>query len=139
MNHYIEAQVHGELRLARDVERLVADPSFKETATGACLEAICAKYGLVLSWHAGFSLALDDVPSDFRGPTMPSLARRIAVGDRVDPSLIGPAVMDLKRRPEAWSDRGTPAEALQELQRLWHVLVRYGEPWRGGSSPARGR
>ncbi len=31
LNHYIEAQIHGEISLKEDVEALVADPSFKGT------------------------------------------------------------------------------------------------------------
>ena len=30
LNHYIEAQVHGEISLKEDVEALVVDPSFKD-------------------------------------------------------------------------------------------------------------
>ena len=29
LNHYIEAQIHGEISLKEDVEALVVDPSFK--------------------------------------------------------------------------------------------------------------
>jgi hypothetical protein len=32
LNQYIEAQVHGELVLRRDVEALVVDPAFCDTA-----------------------------------------------------------------------------------------------------------
>jgi hypothetical protein len=40
LDHYIEAQVHGDVRLREDVEILVADPSFRGTETGRMLEAI---------------------------------------------------------------------------------------------------
>jgi Protein of unknown function (DUF3626) len=59
---------------------------------------------------------------------MPSLAKRIARSDTIDVSKIGTAVVDLKRNPDSWSDRGTYEEVLQELKLLWHVLVRYGKP-----------
>lgn len=126
LNHYIEAQVHGDVYLARDVDALVADPSFQGTQAGAHLEALAETFGFNLRWHPGFVLKVAAVPRDFRGPTMPSLARRIARGDVVDAACIGPAVVDLQRQPTAWVDRGTPAEVLQDLKRLWHVLVRYG-------------
>src|SRR5262245_34791427 len=34
LDHYIEAQVHGDVALGEDVEALVADPSFRSTDTG---------------------------------------------------------------------------------------------------------
>ncbi|TNJ67867.1 DUF3626 domain-containing protein [Paenibacillus hemerocallicola] len=130
LNHYIEAQVHGDISLKEDVEVLVADPSFKDTQTGRSLEQICRRYSIDLYWHMGFVLLVDEVPSDFRGPSMPSLAKRIARDDCIDASRIGSAAMDLKRDPVAWSDRGTYTEVLQELKLLWHVLVRCGKPVR---------
>ncbi|CEG27221.1 DUF3626 domain-containing protein [Bacillus sp. B-jedd] len=130
LNHYIEAQVHGEISLKEDVEILVADPSFKNTETGRVLEKLCDKYAIALQWHAGFALPVDEVPDDFRGPSMPSLASRVARNDLLTADLIGAAVMDLKRNPDSWSDRGTYHEVLQELKLLWHVLVKYGKPLR---------
>jgi len=126
LNHYIEAQVHGDVSLAEDVDTLVADPSFQKTQTGKVLEEICQQYAINLYWHCGFALPLTDVPDNFRGPSMPSLANRIANEDYVDVSMIGPAVFDLKRNPSSWSERGSGTEVLQELKILWHVLVKYG-------------
>jgi hypothetical protein len=129
LNHYIEAQVHGDVQLDHDVELLVADPSFKGTDVGEAIAGLAATYGFPLKWHAGFTMPVAEVPRDYRGPTMPSLAARVAPGGLLETSMIGPAVMDLRRRPDAWQDRGTPAEVLQELKLLWHVLVRFGKPW----------
>ena len=67
LNHYIEAQIHGEISLKEDVEVLVADPSFKGTDVGRVLEEICLKYAIDLYWHIGFVLMVDEVPMDFRG------------------------------------------------------------------------
>ena len=132
LNHYIEAQIHGDLSLKEDVEVLVADPSFKGTHIGEILEKMCLKYSIQLFWHMGFVLKADEVPADFRGPTMPSLAKRIAQNQFIDANIIGTAVVDLRRNPISWSDRGTPEEVLQELKLLWHVLVRYGKPMTKG-------
>lgn len=129
LNHYIEAQVHGDISLKEDVEVLVADPSFKETNIGTTLENLCLKYSIELYWHRGFALMVDEVPSDFRGPSMPSLAKRIAQDNCINASVIGCAVMDLHRNPQNWKERGTFKEVLQELKLLWHVLVRYGKPY----------
>ncbi|HEY9712027.1 MAG TPA: DUF3626 domain-containing protein [Chroococcales cyanobacterium] len=127
LNHYIESQVHGHVSLQDDVDILVADPSFKRTAVGEILTRLCDKYGIELAWHCGFALPVDEVPDDFRGPAMPSLARRIASGEFVAANMIGEAAFDLKRNPTTWSDRGTYAQVLQELKILWHVLVKCGK------------
>lgn len=129
LNHYIEAQVHGDLILKEDVDILVADPSFIGTKVGVTLTSLCAKYDIKLYYHSGFQLAVDHVPSDFRGSEMPSLAKRIAKNQMIDAHLIGEAVMDLMRNPVTWSDRGTQKEIVQELKLLWHVLVKYGKPY----------
>lgn len=128
LNHYIEAQVHGDVSLQKDVEILVADPAFKNTHIGRILEQLCREYAIKLYWHMGFILGVNEVPTDFRGPTMPSLARRIAHGGIIDTSMLGAAAMDLKAHPDAWRDRGTYSQVLQEIKLLWHVLVRYGRP-----------
>jgi hypothetical protein len=128
LNHYIEAQIHGDISLKEDVDLLVADPSFKKTHVGRILEQLCLKYSIQLYWHRGFALMIDEVPQDFRGPSMPSLAKRIGQNNVIDASIIGTAVMDLKRNPASWSERGAYKEVLQELKLLWHVLVRYGKP-----------
>ncbi len=128
LNHYIEAQVHGAVSLKEDVEILVADPSFIETKVGQTLTKLCAKYHIKLYYHAGFQLSVDHIPFDFRGPEMPSLAKRISKDQVIHAHLIGEAVMDLMKNPETWGDRGTQNEILQELKLLWHVLVKYGKP-----------
>jgi len=128
LNHYIEAQVHGDISLSDDVEILVADPSFKGTDIGRMLEQLCLKYSIKLVWNTGFYMKPEEVPSDFRGPTMPSLATRIAKNGYVDAHVIGDAVNDLKRNPTTWCDRGSYEAVLQELKYMWHVLVRFGKP-----------
>lgn len=128
LNHYIESQVHGDITLKEDVEILVADPSFKDSYIGEIFKQMCMKYSIELYWHMGFVMKTDKIPSDFRGPTMPSLAKRIAQNGYIDASVIGAATLDLKRNPELWKDRGSYEEVLQELKYLWHILVRYGEP-----------
>jgi Protein of unknown function (DUF3626) len=126
LNHYIEAQVHGDVLLRQDVDALVADPSFRHTDTGRVLNELCQRYDLALHWHAGFSLSCKEVPRDFRGPTMPSLAERVAISNVVDARAIGAAVRELRARPEEWTDRGNRDDVLQELKLLWHVLVKHG-------------
>jgi hypothetical protein len=126
LNHYIEAQVHGDLALDLDVDALVADPSFRDTETGLVLVDLCRHYDVALHRHPGFLLSCDKVPRDFRGPTMPSLAERVAQSGTIHASAIGAAVTDLRANPGAWVDRGSLGDVLQELKLLWHVLLKYG-------------
>jgi Protein of unknown function (DUF3626) len=131
LDSYIEAQIHGRIELSCDVEALVADPAFDDTATGEALRALCERHGLALERHPGFVLATPAVPSDFRGPRMPDLAARVddrfaRMHGELDAVAIGRAAQSLHRDPEGWSDWGTVDETLQHLKQLWHVLVRYG-------------
>lgn len=130
LDHYVEAQVHGTVFL-EDAEALVADPSFQGTPTGSALEAIAARHGLALSWHEGFELEAHEVPSEFRGPAIPPLARRLAErwGGPVDAALVGRGAASLVREPHLW-----PEGTWQHLKQLWHVLVAFGRPRRGSES-----
>lgn len=130
LDHVIEAQVHGEVRLGHDVEALVIDPAFHGTEVGQCLTEMANVYGFALHSHRGFALRVRQVPSDFRGCTMPSLAARISKENNeiLDTACIGKAAQSLAENPELWEDRGLPKDVLQELKLLWHVLVKYGQP-----------
>jgi hypothetical protein len=125
LDDYIEAQVHGEVRVPRDVEAIVADPSFRGTE----IERELRRLGAPLVWHAGFELGVDEVPAEFRGPQIPPFARRVAgmfAADRVDAALIGRAAASLHREPGAWQDWASAEDTLQHLKQLWHVLVHLG-------------
>lgn len=137
LDAYIEAQVHRTIDLKFDIERLVADPAFRGTSTGQVLGEICSRYDIELDWHQGFKLPVNAVPDDFRGPSMPPLARRIASGDILDVAMIGVAAASLNRQPELWMDWGPYEETLQHLKQLWHVLVQYGFPANAESLKAR--
>ena len=126
LDDYVEAQIHGPVRLAGDVEALVLDDSFKDsahaTATATAAALLAGRYGIRLEWRVGFRLAPRDIPDDFRGPEVPVLAHALCAHYGVavlDPALIGAAA----REPRPWGD---PPEVLQLLKYLWHCLVRFG-------------
>ncbi|MFE9689392.1 DUF3626 domain-containing protein [Micromonospora sp. NPDC005806] len=136
LDDYIEAQVHGELSLARDVEALVVDPSFQGTDTGRILAGVARRHGVPLRWHGGFELPVDGIDAEFRGPAIPPLAARVHVefarpGEPVHAALIGRAAASVVREPHRWADRGSTEVTLQHLKQLWHVLVRFGTPAAG--------
>jgi hypothetical protein len=126
LDSFVEAQVHGPVELARDVDWLVAEPAFRGTPVEHELTELARQHGLELAWYPGFVLPVGEVPDDFRGPAMPPLARRIAPEGLLDVRLIGVAAASLFREPEAWSDHAPYADTLQHLKQLWHVLVQYG-------------
>ena len=126
LDDYIEAQVHGPIDLARDVEALVIDPSFDGTPTGDVLASLAARYGIAMRRHPGFVLTATDVDDDFRGPRMRPLARRIAGEGAFDAARIGEAARSLAEDPASCADWDDPAEAWQHLKQLWHCLVRFG-------------
>ncbi|GIJ29935.1 hypothetical protein Vqi01_50970 [Micromonospora qiuiae] len=136
LDDYIEAQVHGEIRMARDVAELVVDPSFQGTDSGSLLAATARRYGLPLRWHAGFALPVSQVDAEFRGPAIPPLAARVHAefarpGEPLHAALIGRAAASVVTDPGRWADRGCAADTLQQLKQLWHVLVRFGTPYGG--------
>lgn len=131
MDEYVEAQVHGPVRLAEDVQLLVVDPSFAGTPVETQLEALAMRYGFDLTWHPGFNLPVDEVPSEPRGPLMPVLAQRLR--DRfgveiLDAAAIGAAARTVVLEPASWADWTPAADTLQQLKQLWHVLVLNGRP-----------
>ncbi|WFE42845.1 DUF3626 domain-containing protein [Verrucosispora sp. WMMD1129] len=134
LDDYVEAQVHGEVRLDRDVLELVVDPSFRGTDTAARLIAAAHRYGFPIRWHAGFALPVDRVDAEFRGPAIPPLAARVhaefgGAGEPLHAALIGRAAASVVTDPGGWADHGPTTDTLQQLKQLWHVLVRFGEPY----------
>lgn len=114
LDHYLEAQIHGPISLQQDAESLWVDGSFAGTATGDHLQALAQKFSLPLHWLPGFRLHSDGVVSDFRGPTMPEVARRLGGGE------LHARHLGLGRLEEI------------ERKRFWHLMVRYGSWVRGG-------
>jgi hypothetical protein len=123
MDDYVETQIHGGLDLRADVTAVVADPCFSGTATAGHLASLAPD----LRWHPGFVLSPGEFPADLRGPVAPRLAAALADTyrtDRIDAALIGRAA----REPATWSRFGAPADVLQQLKYLWHILVLLGRP-----------
>jgi hypothetical protein len=121
LDDYIEAQVHGPVRLDRDVEALVLDPSHR--GTGA--EAAAGALPCPLEWHGGFRLGVAELRRhpDYRGPRYVELGARIAEDGWLTPRVIGDA-------------RRTGRHDEQDLKRVWHLLARFGAPL-SPATPAR--
>lgn len=145
LNDYIEAQVHGEVNLARDVEAVAIDAAFRETETGELLLASSRRHGFEVEWHAGLQLRLAEIPltaPEASGrPLMRwqefcadgrayKLAQRVAdeqtSAARLDAVNIGQAAVSVVREPERWRDWGAAEQVLVHLKDLWLMLVAHG-------------
>lgn len=111
LDNYVEAQVHGPVRLDRDVEALVLDPCYRGTG----VEAAARRLPCALEWHDGFRLTVEELRRHpgYRGPESVALGETIAVGGVLDPGVLGDA---------ARSGRHDP----QTVKRVWHLLARFG-------------
>ncbi len=113
MDGHIEAQIHGPVRLDRDVEALVLDPGFRGTA----VEAAARRLSCSVEWHPGFRLTVAQLHRypDYRGQESVDLAAEIAVGGWLTPRIIGDVVRTGRYDP-------------QTLKKVWHCLARFGSP-----------
>jgi Protein of unknown function (DUF3626) len=120
LDDYVEAHVHGGVRLASDAEALVLDPSFRGTA----VEETARRLPCTLEWHPGFVLNIDDVRRrpDFKTPEAVALAERVAVDGLLTAAILGAAA---------------PGHDPQTVKYVWHYIARYGHPAGGAANPRK--
>ncbi|WP_044204399.1 DUF3626 domain-containing protein [Flammeovirga sp. OC4] len=116
LDFYIETQIHGDVLLERDVDKLVADRSYLNTEFESLFKTLCEKYNIALVWNAGLELDVSDFPSNFRGPNVPEYAKKFGKDRKLNAYLLGKAAKDV----------GRDHESLQLLKYLWHCIVRFG-------------
>lgn len=111
LDDYIEAHVHGPLRLDADVEALVLDPCYR----GTPLEEMARRFPCALEWHPGFRLAVDELRRHpgYRGPQFIALGAAIAEDGWLDPAILGRAAAGGRHDP-------------QDLKKVWHHVARFG-------------
>ncbi|MEW2166524.1 DUF3626 domain-containing protein [Streptomyces sp. NPDC007084] len=119
LDDYIEAQIHGPVVLARDVEALVLDASYR----GTPVEAAARRLPCPVAWHPGYRLDVGELRRHpgFRGPEYVVLGARVAEDGRLDPRIIGDAAR-------------TGRHDLQDLKKVWHCLARFGAPRGAGTA-----
>lgn len=122
LDDYVEAQVHGPVRLDRDVEALVLDPSYRGTA----VERVALTLPCAVEWHSGFRLTVEELRRHptYRGPQYVELGERIAVDGLLTPRVIGDVVGQYDE---------------QALKRVWHCLARFGVGGLGDGAEDSGR
>jgi hypothetical protein len=113
LDDYVEAQVHGPVLLGRDVEALVLDPAYRDSA----VESAARRLPCPLEWHPGFVLEVAELRRrpEYRGQEYVDLGAEIATGGRLDPRVIGDAA-----RAGRYDE--------QALKRVWHYVARFGAP-----------
>jgi Protein of unknown function (DUF3626) len=111
LDDYVEAQVHGPVRVDTDVEALVLDPCYRDTE----VVRAAARLPCPLQWHRGFRLGVDELRKHpaYRGPEYVALGLSLARDGYLDGRIIGEA-------------RATGAYDPQALKRVWHYIARYG-------------
>lgn len=113
LDDYIEAHVHGALRIDRDVEALVLDPCFR----GTQVEKSARYLPCAIEWHSGFRVGIGELLCnlDYRGPEYVRLGVSLAQDGFLDAKVIGEA-----------SQTGRYDD--QDLKRVWHYVARFGSP-----------
>lgn len=113
LDDYIEAHVHGPIRLHEDVEALVLDPCYR----GTPVETLARRFPCALEWHGGFRLAVEVLRRypDYRGAQFVDLGAALAQDGWLDPTVIGHAAAGGRHDP-------------QDLKKVWHYLARFGAP-----------
>ncbi|WP_369393888.1 DUF3626 domain-containing protein [Streptomyces sp. CG1] len=119
LNDYIESHVHAGVLLARDVEALVLDASYRDTS----VEAAARRLPCPLEWHPGYRLTVTELRrhADYRGPEYADLGALIAERGLLTPRVIGDAAR-------------TGRHHLQDLKMVWHTLARFGAPEGAGTA-----
>jgi hypothetical protein len=113
LDGHIEAQIHGPVRLDRDVEALVLDPSYR----GTVVEDAARRLPCPVEWHDGFRLTVQHLRRhpDYRGQEYVDLGAEIAVDGCLDPRIVGDAARFGRYEQQA-------------LKKVWHCLARFGSP-----------
>ncbi|MBP9778864.1 MAG: DUF3626 domain-containing protein [Rickettsiaceae bacterium] len=111
LDDYVEAQVHGDIIVSRDVEAIVLDPSYKGTA----VEELSSKLSCLVEWHSGYELTIADLEKhpNFRGSEFVEIGKEIAKDGRLNPKILGKA-----------TTTGNYNE--QDLKKVWHYIARFG-------------
>ena len=138
LDNYVEIQVHGGVDLRADVNAAVVDPSFRGTPVHEAFETMATRYDVKIEWHGGSELAVDDVPANFRGPTMRTLAREVAWPDGVvDAHAIGVAARSIAFAEMEAAGDANDSDA-QQLKYLWHTLLAFGADAAGDGGRSAG-
>jgi len=117
LDFYIEAQIHGDISLDRDIDSLIVDFSYWGTDIANQFETLCEKYDIELIWNSGLELEVSEFPNNFRGAKVPYYAKKYGDNGKLNAYLIGRASKKMNKN----------LDDLQMLKYLWHCIVRFGK------------
>lgn len=118
LDHYVEAHVHGGVRVPEDVEAIVLDPSFDDESL---LEA-ARRSSMNVETHPGYLVDVGQIAThpEYRGPEVVEVAKNIASSiarsNRLSPVDVGRA-------------RQFSRFDSQQVKLVWHCLARFGRSW----------
>lgn len=104
LDAYVEAHIHGPLRLAQDVEALVLDPSFRDSP----VERAAQRWSCPVEWHSGFRLSSDEL--ERYSPELIESAWPLVHRGELTPAVLADSAIDSPHQAKA----------------LWHCLARHG-------------
>lgn len=87
LDNYIEAHIHGIINIENDVEALVLDSCYKGTE----IETLAHRLACPVEWHPGYRLPESRISncSDYRGPEIAKIARKLVNNGFITPYDIG--------------------------------------------------
>ncbi|KAK9704589.1 hypothetical protein K7432_010096 [Basidiobolus ranarum] len=111
LDDYIEAQIHGPLSIANDVEILVLDPCYKNTR----VEEVASQLPCKVEWHSGFILLSEVIVQhqNYRGEEYVQLGLALMKDGMLTAKDIGEAA-------------ATGKYSAQDLKKVWHYVARWG-------------
>jgi len=124
LDDYVEAHVHDQLLLGRDVEAVVLDPCFRGSAVAAAAEDLRTTSGTALEWHAGRAVDVAELVARtectaYRGPEVVRVAREVAEALTHD-GVLDAVVVGRAVALDRWD--------AQRLKQVWHCVARFGHP-----------
>ena len=128
LDDYVEVQVHGDLRIDRDVDYLSVDSSFTDTQTGDEIIELAANASIGIHWRPRLRLQVSRVPADFRGELLVNFMKHAWPDGYVDAHQLGRFAQETELDPQAWNAWGELHEIRQLVKKTWHSIVAYGEP-----------
>ncbi len=129
----IEAQVHGHIDLAADVDAVSVDEAFRGTAVEEQFLALSRKYNIPIRWIPRRSVPIEEIDENFRGPVMRDIAQKAVLeagnsSATLDAAVIAHAARSAVEHPDRWAAFSTPPGLLQRVKQLWHIVANYGCP-----------
>jgi hypothetical protein len=124
LDDYVEAHVHGQLLLVRDLAAVVLDPCFRGTPVHAAAQDVATTTGTALAWHPGSAVAAAELATRqecvaYRGPEVARVALEVAAALTPD-GVLTAEVVGRAVALDRWD--------AQRLKQVWHCVARFGGP-----------